>query len=48
VAVDTRLYAKDAINKAVLNIKLLQKALLDIAEANKTVAIPGYTHVQRA
>ncbi|OGN89506.1 MAG: argininosuccinate lyase [Chloroflexi bacterium RBG_13_46_14] len=48
VAVDTRLYAKDAINKTVLNIKLLQKALLDLAEANKTVAMPGYTHVQRA
>ena len=48
VAVDTRLYAKDAINKTVLNIKLFQKALLDVAEANKTVAMPGYTHVQRA
>jgi argininosuccinate lyase len=48
VAVDTRLYAKDAINKTVLNIKLFQKALLDVAEANITVAMPGYTHVQRA
>ncbi len=48
VAVDTRLYAKDAINKTVLNIKLLQKALVDVAEANKTVAMPGYTHLQRA
>jgi argininosuccinate lyase len=48
VAVDTRLYAKDAINKTVLNIKLLQKALLDVAEVNKKVAMPGYTHVQRA
>ncbi len=48
VAVDTRLYTKDAINKTVLNIKRFQKALLDVAEANKTVAMPGYTHVQRA
>ncbi len=48
VALDTRLYAKDAVNKTVLNIKLFQKALLDTAEANKTVAMPGYTHVQRA
>lgn len=48
VAVDTRLYAKDAINKTVLNIRLLQRTLLDVAEANKTVTLPGYTHVQRA
>ncbi len=48
VAVDTRLYAKDAINKTVLNIKLFQKALIDTAEANKTIAMPGYTHIQRA
>ena len=48
IAVDTRLYTKDAINKTVLNIRLLQKALLDVAEANKKVAMPGYTHVQRA
>ena len=48
VAVDTRMYTKDAINKTVLNIKLLQKVLVGVAEANKTVAMPGYTHVQRA
>ncbi|MBN2075649.1 MAG: argininosuccinate lyase [Dehalococcoidales bacterium] len=48
IALDTRLFTKDAVNKTVLNIKLLQRALLDVAEANKTVAMPGYTHVQRA
>jgi argininosuccinate lyase len=48
VAVDTRLYTKDAINKTVLGIKRFQKALLDMAEENTTAVMPGYTHMQRA
>ena len=48
VALDVRLFTKDAITKTVLLIKTFQKALLDIAEEYKPVAMPGYTHMQRA
>jgi argininosuccinate lyase len=43
-----RLFTKEAINETIAGLKALQHALLDIAEANKDVSIPGYTHVQRA
>ncbi len=48
VALDTRLFTKEAINETIAGLKALQKALLDLAEANKGVAMPGYTHLQRA
>jgi len=48
VALDMRLYAKEAIARTMAQIKGFQKALLAVAEANKTVAIPGYTHLQPA
>jgi argininosuccinate lyase len=48
VALDIRMYAKDAIDETVEKIKALQTALLDLAEANKDAVMPGYTHVQRA
>ncbi len=48
VALDMRLFAKEAISGSIEKLIELQKALLDLAEANKDVVIPGYTHLQRA
>jgi argininosuccinate lyase len=48
IATDMRLFFKHAC--AVLQEKILgaQRALLSVAEANRDVLIPGYTHLQRA
>ena len=48
VALDMRLFTREAINETIAGLKALQKALLDLAEANMGVSIPGYTHLQRA
>ena len=48
VSVDTRMFIKDTITDTLRGIRGLQKALLDVAEANKGVLMPGYTHLQRA
>ncbi|HUT68119.1 MAG TPA: argininosuccinate lyase [Dehalococcoidales bacterium] len=48
VALDTRLFTKEAIADTLSGIKELQRALLDLAEANKDVIMPGYTHLQVA
>jgi argininosuccinate lyase len=43
-----RLFAKDAIANTLVELGGLQKALVALAEANKEVIIPGYTHLQLA
>ncbi|OGN92646.1 MAG: argininosuccinate lyase [Chloroflexi bacterium RBG_13_50_10] len=48
VALDLRLFVKEAISETVSQLKGFQLALLDVAEANKTVIMPGYTHLQQA
>jgi len=48
VATDLRLYLKDAVPATTKRIRVVQSALVDMAERNRDVAIPGYTHVQRA
>ncbi len=48
IATDLRLYAKDACGRAIEAIRALQRALLALAEANRRLAMPGYTHLQRA
>jgi argininosuccinate lyase len=48
IALDLRLYAKDAVNRTISGLKELQRALVDLAEANKDAVMPGYTHLQRA
>ncbi len=48
VAVDMRMFVKDAASETIAGIKALQKALLDLAEGNLDVVMPGYTHLQRA
>jgi len=48
IALDLRLYVKDQINRTSSQIKKLQTYLLDLAEKNVDVIMPGYTHLQRA
>jgi argininosuccinate lyase len=48
VALDLRLFALDAISSTVSMLRELQGALIGLAEANKKVIIPGYTHLQPA
>jgi argininosuccinate lyase len=48
VALDLRLFTRVAIAGAISGIKEFQVALLDLAEANKAIIIPGYTHLQAA
>lgn len=48
VVTDLRLYTKKAILKNLSTIRDLQSTVLDIAEANINVLLPGYTHMQPA
>jgi argininosuccinate lyase len=48
VALDVRLFTKDAIANTLVGLGELQKALVGLAEANKEAVIPGYTHLQIA
>jgi len=48
VATDFRLWLRQAIDDLVDYLRQTQLALLDFAEANREVVIPGYTHLQRA
>ncbi len=48
VALDMRLYIKEAIADTLSSLRELQRALLDLAGANKTLIMPGYTHLQVA
>ncbi len=48
IALDLRLYIRRCISDTINDIKALQKSLVELAEANITIIIPGYTHLQRA
>jgi len=48
VALDVRLYVRDAIGRVCGLIKDMQRALVGLADKNKGVIMPGYTHLQRA
>lgn len=48
VATDLRLWLRGAIDELKQRLRDAQKSLLDFAETNLAVAIPGYTHLQRA
>ena len=48
IALDMRLFVKDAASETVNGLKGLQRALLGMAENNLQVVIPGYTHLQPA
>ena len=48
VAVDIRLFLKDQIFEILHLLHHFRQALVDVAEANLDVIMPGYTHLQRA
>ena len=48
VALDMRLFTKEAITGTIETTKGLQRVLLDVAGENIKVIIPGYTHLQVA
>ena len=48
VATDLRLWLRDGLDHLDRQLRATQEALLDFADANKDVVIPGYTHLQRA
>jgi argininosuccinate lyase len=48
VALDLRLFLKEIIVETVDKLSGLQQALVEVAESNKDVVMPGYTHLQQA
>jgi argininosuccinate lyase len=48
VALDIRLYVRDELGKLIAYLEDFQRVLVAKGKANRTVAMPGYTHLQRA
>jgi len=48
VATDLRMFTKEAITETIARIRALQQAILSLAEDNRRLIMPGYTHLQRA
>jgi len=48
VALDFRLYLRDAILEVIGLVRALRRALLGVARRNVETVMPGYTHLQRA
>ena len=48
VALDIRLYLRDQLGQLVTQLEDFQRVLVAKGKANRTVAMPGYTHLQRA
>lgn len=48
VALDLRLYVRDAIGRTRGQLRAIQRAILAQAEKNMAVVMPGYTHLQPA
>ena len=48
VALDIRLYLRDQLGRLVTHLEHFQRALVAKAKANRTLVMPGYTHLQRA
>ncbi len=48
VATDFKLYVRDAIDMLIGQVRTLQKAFLDRAEAEANTVMPGFTHLQSA
>ncbi len=48
VATDVKLWVRDALDALDDCLRQLQRALLDAAERNRELVLPGYTHLQRA
>jgi len=48
VALDLRLFTKEAICNTLVKLREFQQALITLAEANKDIVMPGFTHLQSA
>lgn len=48
IALDVRMFTKDAIGEILSAIQALRASLAEQADTNSEVVMPGYTHVQRA
>jgi len=48
VALDTHMYMKTAIRSIASLIHAMEQALVEVADDNMAVILPGYTHLQRA
>jgi argininosuccinate lyase len=48
VALDLRLFTREAITETLAGLKQFQQTLINLAEAHQDVVMPGYTHLQRA
>jgi argininosuccinate lyase len=48
VATDLHLFVREVLVRSVESLKALQSALIEQAEQNMSVVMPGYTHLQRA
>lgn len=48
VATDLRLFLRGEIDQTLETLRNFERALIELAEANRDAVIPGYTHMQRA
>ncbi len=48
VALDLRLYLRDAVNDLLAGLRRFQESLVALARRELSVVMPGYTHLQRA
>src|ERR687889_772709 len=48
VALDLRLFVRDAAERISSGVLAAMRALVEVAEANRDLVLPGYTHLQRA
>jgi len=48
IALDIRLFTKEAILKTLAQLKQFQQVLVSLSENNQDVVLPGYTHLQPA
>ena len=48
VSLDLRLFLKENISEVITRVRELQRVIVDRAEENRQVILPGYTHLQRA
>ncbi len=48
VALDTRMYTREAVGELITLLKALEKSLLSIAACHMETVMPGYTHLQKA
>lgn len=48
VALDLRLFTREKLSETMDSLKDLQQAIVGLAEANESIVMPGYTHLQPA